>query len=206
MMVGAYLGWGARVFRKREGRISWLTWLMLWPVLLGQRLSLMYYARGCRAWDALTERVWIGRVLSDREAQEAIAAGVTAVLDLTGEFSESRRMRALRYRNMPVLDLTCPTEQQLAAAAEFIAQEASAGVVYVHCKIGYSRTAAVAGAYLMASGMARDAEHAVALIRAARPSIIIRPEIRAGLKRFASVLRSAASAAGSGAASQAVSG
>jgi protein-tyrosine phosphatase len=57
--------------------------------------------------------------------------------------------------------------------------------VYVHCKIGYSRSAAIVGAYLIQSGKATDVEQAVALIRAARPSLILRPEARQALVGFA---------------------
>ncbi len=66
---------------------------MLAPVLLGQQLSLLYYRRQCRPWDEAAPGVLIGRQLTDAEAAEAIRTGVTAVLDLTGEFSEAAPLR-----------------------------------------------------------------------------------------------------------------
>ena len=56
------------------------------------------------------------------------------------------------------------------------------GIVYVHCKIGYSRSAAVIGAYLLTSGMVKTADEAIKLIRSKRPSIVIREEILDVLK------------------------
>ena len=94
-------------------------------------------------------------------------------------------MRQTTYRNIPILDLTAPTQQQLHEAVTFIAEEAAKGIVYVHCKIGYSRSAAVACAYLLAGGQAVTAEEAVAWLRWVRPSIIIRPEALNALRAFA---------------------
>src|SRR5207253_2963313 len=98
--------------------------------------------------------VLIGRTLTAAEAAAAVKQGVTAVLDLTAELSEAAPFLATRYRNLPVLDLTGPTQEQLHEAAAFLAEEAAKGTVYLHCKIGYSRSAACAGAYLLAIGAA----------------------------------------------------
>src|SRR6185295_15369556 len=161
------------------------TWVMLWPVLLGQRVSLVYYARQCRAYDALTDRLWIGRRLSGAEASEARAAGVRAVVDLTGEFSETHPFREADYKQVPVMDLTAPTATQIDEAVAFIRAQAEQGVVYLHCKIGYSRTAAIAGAFLLATGRAKTVEEAVAAMRAVRPSMVIRPEAIRALHEYA---------------------
>jgi protein phosphatase len=185
VVSGAYFGLGPGIFRKADRRLPLSTRFVLAPVLLGQYLSLVYYRRRCRAWDAVAPGVLIGRMLTREEAAAAVKQGVTAVLDLTAEFSEAAPLRATRYRNLPVLDLTAPTQDQLDEAAAFVAEEAARGTVYVHCKIGYSRSAAVVGAYLLASRQASTAEEAVARLRAARPSIVIRPEVTEALRSFA---------------------
>jgi membrane-associated phospholipid phosphatase len=177
---------GAGVFRKRGGRIPLTTRLVLGPVLFGQWLSLRHYRRQCRRWDPVARNVWIGRVLTDREAAEAVAGGVAAVLDLTGEFSEARPFMAVRYRNMPVLDLTAPSPRLLREMSDFITAESAKGIVYVHCKIGYSRSAAAVGAWLLASGRSATADDAIALLRRSRPMIVVRPEVQSALAQFAS--------------------
>ncbi len=184
IVAAAYFGQGPGVFRKKNGRLPFSTWLALAPYLLGQRASLWHYRRQCRPWDAVLPNVWIGRRLNDAEAAEAIEKGVTTVVDLTADFNEAGPFLKVRYRNVPILDLTAPTQEQLDELARFIAKESAQGIVYVHCKIGYSRSAAVVGAYLLATRRAKTADEAFALVRRVRPAIVLRPEIRAALARF----------------------
>jgi Dual specificity phosphatase, catalytic domain/PAP2 superfamily len=186
IVAAAYFGVGPGIFHKCDGRLPWTTWWALGPCLLGQHLSRLYYRRQCRAWDELTARIWIGSVLTRREAEAAITLGVTAVLDLTAEFSASVPLRHVTYRNIPVLDLTAPALEQLQEMVTFIDQESRTGVVYIHCKIGYSRTAAAAGAYLLSSGIAESVPKALEYLRKVRPTIIVRPEVVAALTDFSS--------------------
>lgn len=184
IVTAAYLRFGPALFRKTNGVLPWSTCWALGPFLLGQHLSRIYYRRQCRAWDQVTSSVWIGSVLKEREAAHAVQLSVTAVLDLTPDFSAAKSFRNVRYQNVPVLDLTAPTEGQLDSIVRFIAGESENGVVYVHCKIGYSRSAAAVIAWLLASGKASSVEEAIAFVRRIRPSIVVRPEIRAALAEF----------------------
>jgi protein-tyrosine phosphatase/membrane-associated phospholipid phosphatase len=195
IVAAGYCGLGPGIFHKRTGRLPFSTRFVLVPVLLGQYLSLVYYRRHARAWDVVAPGVWIGRQLSNAEAAEAVRQGVTAVLDLTGEFTEATAFRAVRYCNLPILDLTAPTPEQLAAAVAFVADAAAEGTVYVHCKAGFSRSAAIAGAYLLASGQADSAAAAIAMLQQARPRIIVRSEAQRALNEWAHSRESAELAA-----------
>jgi predicted protein tyrosine phosphatase len=188
MVAAGYFGYGPSIFRKCDGLLPLSTKFVLAPVLIGQYLSLAYYRRQCRAWDEVAPGVLIGRILTEAEAAKAIEHGVTAELDLTAEFSEAGAFRASKYLNLPILDLTAPTQEQLHEAAAFIAEEAVKGTVYVHCKIGYSRSAAVIGAYLLASQEACTAMEAIDRLRKVRPSIIVRPEAMEALFAFSADL------------------
>ena len=179
-----YFKIGAEIFHKRSGRIPLGARVMLAPCLLGQYVSLLHYRRQCRAWDEVTPEVLMGRLLTDTEAHEAIQEGVTAVLDLTGEFSEAQPFLNLTYLNVPVMDLTAPTPDQFQQAVSFIDGQSKSGKVYVHCKIGYSRSAAVVMAWLITSGRASTTDGAVAMIRNVRPSVVIRPEIPPAVSAF----------------------
>jgi membrane-associated phospholipid phosphatase len=176
MIAANYFAPQLDVYGKRNGQLSWLTRLLLGPVLIGQRLSLWHYARQSPAWSALTDRLLIGRTLSDREARSAINSGVTAVLDLTCEFSEARPFIDIDYLQLPVLDLTAPTREQVDRAVDFIRDHIDDGIVYIHCKAGYSRTAAVAGAYLISSAAVETVDEAIERLRSARPRMVVRPE------------------------------
>ena len=180
----AYFRAGPIVFRKTEGKLPWSTRFVLAPCLLGQYLSLLYYRRQCRAWDKVTPQVWIGGKLGRRSAKKALRSGVVSVLDLSAEFSEAKRFRKINYRNIPVLDLTAPSQAQLMEMSKFIGNHSRNAAVYIHCKIGYSRSAAAVTAYLIMSGKAKTAEEAFAMIRRVRPSVVIRPEVRSALSEF----------------------
>lgn len=180
----AYVGVGAWVYERSDGRLAWSTWVVLWPCVLGHWLSHAYYRRLCRPWDELEPGVWIGRRLNAREAAMAIDEGVSAVLDLTAELSEVAAFRQLKYRSLPILDLTAPTVEEMSEGVRFIRAQARRGTVYIHCKIGYSRTAAIAGAYLLASGSARTTDEAIVKLRRVRPSIVLRPEAELAIRQF----------------------
>ena len=192
IMAIAYFGLGPRVFHKTEGKLPWSTRFVLAPCLVGQYLSLLYYRSQCRSWDKVTPHIWIGGKLGCRSAKKALCSGVVSVLDLSAEFSEAKPFREANYRNIPVLDLTAPTVSQLADMSKFIGNHSRNGAVYVHCKIGYSRSAAAVAAYLITSGIVRSAEEAFAMIRAVRPSVVIRPEVLSALFEFEHRVRSSA--------------
>ena len=184
LTAAAYWGLGPSIYRKTDGRLPLSARLLFAPCLVGQYLSLRYYRRECAAWNRITSRVWVSARLNRREAAEIRQDGVTAVLDLTAEFSETATLRALDYINIPILDLTAPTTAQLREAVEFISRRTQTGIVCVHCKVGYSRSAAAVGAYLLASGHANTVEQAITILRNNRPSIVIRPEALAALNAF----------------------
>lgn len=180
----AYFRAGPIVFHKTEGKLRWSTRFVLAPCLLGQYLSLLYYRRQCRSWDKVTPQIWIGGKLGCRSANKALRSGTVAVLDLSAEFSEAKPFLKTNYRNIPVLDLTAPTQAQLVEISKFIGNHSRNGAVYVHCKIGYSRSAAAVAAYLIMNGKVKTAEAAFAMIRRVRPSVVIRPEVRSALSEF----------------------
>lgn len=180
-------GPGAAIYRKHEGRVPLAARLVLAPVVIGQWLSWHWYRRRSSPWSAVTDTLWIGRVLTDSEAREARAQGLVAVLDLTAEFSECSELRGLPYLDVPLLDLTAPTPQQLRTCLEFIDRHVRSGPVLVHCKAGYSRSAAVAGAWLVSRGRCDSARTALRRLHEARPGLIVRPEALAAIEASATM-------------------
>src|SRR5262249_38575564 len=106
---------------------------------------------------------------------------ITSVLDLTAESSEVTALRRLNYLNIPLLDLTPPTPAQLTQAAGFVESRLPHGGGYIHCALGYARSAGAAAAYLCASGRAGSVPEAVSLIKAARPQAVLRQDMLAAL-------------------------
>ena len=175
IVAGAYFGLGPSIFRKAEGHIPHRVRLLLGPYLLGAWISARLY-RGARDEPCqIAPGVLIGGWPDRASARRLVAGGVTAVLDLTAEFSDPVVLRyGVAYRNIPVLDLTPPTRKQLEEAVQFIDEHVRNGPVYVHCALGRWRSACVAVAYLLTSGSARDVDEAVAMTRAARPGAMAR--------------------------------
>lgn len=179
-----YLGLGPSVYRRRHGMISWPARLVMGPVLAGQWLSWKYYARQSRTMDHVIDQVWIGRRLNEKEAVEATQRNVGAVVDVCVAMNEAPTLRnaittgqEVARLELPILDLTAPTKDQLQEAIAFIEANRDHGVL-VHCKAGYSRSAAIVAAWLVATGRCPTAESAFDMLRAVRPRIVIRPEIQ----------------------------
>jgi hypothetical protein len=145
----AYVRGSSRVFRKRRGRLPISTRIVLGPYLCGAFARVLVYRRRDEPWVEVAPGVYCGRILlTDREARALMALGVTGVLDLTAEHAERRALMSNDYLNIPVLDLTRPSREQLDRATSFIAEHARRGGVYVHCALGVSRSVAAVAEYL----------------------------------------------------------
>jgi len=172
----AYYYSTAKIFPKHVKHFKFLYEVLLFPLIVMHRLSHLYYSGRSPAWNKLTDNVWIGRLLFNSEANAIKEAGVGAVVDLSGELSENPHFSGLPYLNMPILDLTAPDPQLVKEAIAFIETHSKDTTVYIHCKAGYSRTAALAGCWLLETGRSTEADHAIKLMQEVRPNLVIRPE------------------------------
>lgn len=170
----AYAGLGPHVFEKHAGRVSLPARIILAPYLIPLRITRAWYRRRIIPLDRIDDRVIIGRALAAEEARQAIAEQrIGAVLDLTAEHDEAAPFLTLPYRNVPIVDLTLPTDAQLTEAVAVLDELTREHVVYVHCALGYSRSAIVAAAHAIAGGRAASAEEAITLIREKRPGVAL---------------------------------
>jgi predicted protein tyrosine phosphatase len=169
----AYLEAGPAIFRKKAGRLPIGTRLLFGPYLTGNAIAFRFCRRRSPGYIFLTDGIYLGRMLSNSEADEFIEQGLTAVLDLTAEYAECNRFRELAYKNVAILDLTLPTADQLGEAVDFIRHHVVHGRVYIHCALGYFRGPCIAAAYLLATGEADCAEEAVAMVCRARPQTVV---------------------------------
>ncbi|WP_416466243.1 phosphatase PAP2/dual specificity phosphatase family protein [Pseudomonas sp. LFS044] len=88
------------------------------------------------------------------------------------------------YRSLPTLDLIAADAQLLQQAADAIEHLRTQGPLLVCCALGYSRSASAVAAWLLLSGRCSDAAQAEALIRQARPGIVLHPAHRQVLKQL----------------------
>lgn len=174
----AYAGLGPVVFRKVGGRLPLATKILLGPYLVGQSLSWRRYLRRMgMPFSEIVPGLFIGARLDDREATVFAAAHPQRfVLDLTGDFDEASPLREGGYVNLQIMDLTPPPSSALRDAAIHIEDALQRGCpVFVHCTLGYSRSACVVANWLVATGRTRSIREALERIRAARPGIVVAP-------------------------------
>lgn len=145
----AYVRGKSSVFRKSSGRLPISTRVVLGPYLCGAFVRLLVYRQRGEPWVEAAPGVYCGRLLTKREALAVQAMGVTGVLDMTAEHAETRAFLEIEYLNVPVLDLTEPSREQLDLAVAFIADHTRHSGVYVHCALGISRSVTAVAAYIL---------------------------------------------------------
>ena len=188
IVCSAYLGIGPRIYRKTKGKPGLDARILLAPYLAGLWISRMYYRvreRGQSAGSEIVPGLIVGRNCTRREASVMIDAGLVAVLDLTAEHAETPVFRRLAYHNVQILDLTRPTLEQLSDAVLIAGESMRAGTIYVHCGLGYSRSAVVAAAVLLARGTAANVDEARRMVEAARSNVVFTDEAAELLSQFA---------------------
>jgi dual specificity MAP kinase phosphatase len=119
----------------------------------------------------ITPLLHVGGQYQKRGWPRLAARGITAVVNMRIEFDDQEAGIAPdRYLHLPTVDDHEPSLEQLRAGVDFIAEEAArGGAVYVHCKSGVGRAAAMGAAYLISTGM--TSSQAWARIRQNRPFI-----------------------------------
>ena len=153
----AYLFNYPGLFRKREdGSIPfYVRWIFI-PFLLGTGA----YNAWARKYDKvpavqkIDENLYLACRLFGKDIESLQQEGVTAILDVTAEFDGldwSAYQYDCKYLNLPVLDHTSPTPEQLNTAINWIQQHVAEGrKVVVHCALGRGRSVMTVAAYLLA--------------------------------------------------------
>lgn len=175
-----YIGPGGRGFQKHAGRHSAAIAILLLPYTLCAWLN-------SRAWtlrrpqpDPVRDGVWLGRLPT---AAEMRRGGFGALCDLSAELPAPRGKWA--YAGFAWLDLVAPDADQLHQAARRIEKLRAAGPVLVCCALGYSRSASAVAAWLLLTGRATKLEDTLAIVRGARPNVMLGPAHLAALAECA---------------------
>jgi protein-tyrosine phosphatase/membrane-associated phospholipid phosphatase len=189
LIACGYFFAGTSIFRKSGGRLHAGSRVLLAPYLLGLRATRRYWARRSQhPWSRITESLIVGRRPTGTEAR-ALAADIAGVIDLTAEHDERDAFLGLPYLNIQIMDLTPPSVEHCRAATEFIRAHAGRGTVFVHCGLGYSRSAAIAAAHLIAAGLARSADEAIGMVRRLHPPARLGAEDELALRAFLDSIR-----------------
>lgn len=182
-----YLWLGPGVVGKRaDGTLSWYTALIHLPYLTAAELAwwLVRVLGREEPWHEVTKGHFLGRRVQHWE----LPARIELVLDLTAEFVEPVEVRSGRkYVCVPALDASAPSPLRLADGVQSVL--ACPGNVYVHCAAGHGRSAMALAVLLVARGIARDVDDAIAMMRAARVTVSLRTTQRRVAERAVAILR-----------------
>jgi protein-tyrosine phosphatase len=175
-----YIAIGERGFQKAaSGRLTVGARGLLAPYLAGAWINSRLWTRNQNEAAEVIDGVWIGRIPRDlRDSQ------FRGVIDLTAELS-CGPVGDRFYRSVPVLDLTVPLSESLHEAAKAIDEARARGPVLVCCALGYSRSATAVVAWLLMTQRAATVDEGMAMVRKARPAIVLKSEHCAALEAFA---------------------
>jgi hypothetical protein len=138
---------------------KWLKWgVFMLPYTAAAWVNSRCWTRGEPPRCHLADGVWIGRAPFPWERN-----AIRSVVNLAPEL----RMNA--DAQVAILDLTVPTEDQLTRAVQAV--RTSARPTLVCCALGYSRSATVSAAWLVATG--QTVEDAITQVRRVRPKVVI---------------------------------
>lgn len=180
-----YALFGAAGFQKgADGRLSVAASWLLAPYLLGAWINSRLWTRRHPQADEVADGVYLGRVPGRRQASL-----FTAIVDLSAELpclavSRPALTTPQHYQSLPTLDLIAPDRETLQQAAKAIEHCQRQGPVLVCCALGYSRSASAVAAWLLLSGRCASAEQAQALIRQARPGVVLQPAHQLALQQL----------------------
>ena len=187
----AYLFNYPSLFRKREdGSIPvYVRWAFI-PFLIGTGA----YNHFARKHDKvppiqkIDDNLYLACRLFSSDIEEMKENGVTAILDVTAEFDGldwTAHQLDLEYLNIPVLDHTSPTEDQLNTAINWIEQQIASGrKVVVHCALGRGRSVLTVAAYLLAKDSRLSVIDALNTIQSVRSTARLNKHQLGSLKKI----------------------
>lgn len=187
----AYLLRYPALFRKREdGAIPfYIRWIFV-PFLLGSWLYNEYTRRTDKVppLQKIEESLFLGCRMSTQHVDLLNENDIGAILDVTAEFDGldwTAYQEDFAYLNIPVLDHTSPTTEQLLHAINWLDQKIADGQkVVVHCALGRGRSVLVVAAYLLAKHPSLTIDEAMANIQSIRTTARLNKRQRSALAKI----------------------
>jgi membrane-associated phospholipid phosphatase len=175
---------GALGFQKRsDGRLSNAARWLFAPYLIGAWANSRLWTWRHPQADEVCDGVFLGRIPGRGQRTQFVA-----IVDLCAELPCGSELctnaSVVGYRCFPTLDLIAPDSTLLNQAANAIEHLHQQGPVLVCCALGYSRSASAVAAWLLLTGRCRDVSQAEAIIREARPGIVLRSAHRQALQQL----------------------
>lgn len=161
IVAAGYFGAGADVFQKAaNGKVSFASRWLLAPYRLGAVINSWLWTRRLSPSVHICRGVYLGR-LPRRWEQSSFAT----VIDLTGELAKPSGIE-INWQTFPALDLLPVPRTELEKVSEALEDVRHRGPVLVCCALGFQRSAAAIGFWLLRYGHAKCAIEAIQLIEA----------------------------------------
>jgi len=187
----AYLLNYPALFRKREdGSIPfYIRWVFV-PFLFGSWLYNEYARRTDKVppLQKIEPNLFLACRMSGKHVDLLNDNNIDAILDVTAEFDGldwTAYQEDYRYLNIPVLDHTSPTPEQLMLGINFIQQQVDDNKnVVVHCALGRGRSVLVVAAYLLAKNPSLTVKEALNQINDIRQTARLNKNQMAALQKI----------------------
>lgn len=129
-----------------------------------------------RRIDRVTERLYVGGAIPAGEYQRFVDAGITHLVDVREDSEIDADLALLEQLEIarlqiPVINHTAPTDEQLSKVAAWVGPKDGGPVVYVHCGAGIGRAATIAVGILLHESV--PLADAIEKVRKVRPEIHI---------------------------------
>lgn len=166
MVAAAYAFLGTAAFQKDQtGEMSFAAKWLYEPYLLGVKLNAAIWTRGLPASSEFAPGLSIGPRPRHPEAG-------TVIVDMCAELPG--RGKGKDWISHPTLDLIVPEPETIAQAALSVETARKTGApVQICCALGFSRSAAVAVAWMVKYGGYASVDDALTHMRRVRPQIVI---------------------------------
>ena len=142
-------------FLKKDGKIALHNKIIHLPYLLCYNILWRYFRKyENEPWKEIAPDIFIGSKLNNEEAEIFLSDKKVIVIDLAAESEENNILKrgSREYHSFPLLDI-CNLKEDIFLSALELAVEKYKDLkenekIYIHCLMGYSRSAALGSAFL----------------------------------------------------------
>ena len=181
LLATAYATGFNNISQKKRGQASWFYLILFWPYYLGSFLTWKYWRDKVTTFNRVDDLLFIGMSLEQDDHVFLKENNIKTVIDLAPELN-SQIPDAVDYFSIPLLDLAIPDPERLIEVVEQTEQASTKGKVYIHCKLGLSRSILAAGAWLIANG--QEEKDVWKMLKQIQPRCTDSPYMRIALELF----------------------